>query len=111
MRGSVQAGMVQEEVRVLYVIHRKPGADCPQAARNRSQSSPPNSVTPWAKHILTTTFHPGPNKLVQMCESMEATPRHSLMQNKFSPTSKVSWSITVSTMLKVSSGLERWLSS
>jgi hypothetical protein len=61
--GSIQSGMVQEELRVLHLV--------PKANRRRLASrqldkglkahtysnkvTPPNSATPWAKHIQTTT--------------------------------------------------------
>ena len=50
--------------------------------------TPPNSATPWAKHIQTTTFHSS-YRLVQTYESLGAIPSHSIKQNTFNPTSKV----------------------
>jgi hypothetical protein len=76
--GSVQADTVLEkEPRVLHLDPRQPGRDYLfQAARGRvskptstvthflqqghinsNKTTPPNIVTPWVKHIQTTTFH------------------------------------------------------
>ena len=107
--GSIQAGMVQEELRVLY-LH-------PKAASGRLTSrqlgwgsyTHTHSDTPiptrshlfqqghtfrWCHSLVQgyTNHHiplPGPHRLVQKHESMGAILKHSIMQNAFSPTFKV----------------------
>ena len=66
--GSVQAGMVQEELRVLHLhlnVTRKrmapmwlggPHCPSPQWHTSSNKATPPNSATLWVKHIPITTW-------------------------------------------------------
>jgi hypothetical protein len=55
-----------------------------------SNNATPNSATSWDKHIQNITFHSlAPKGLFKHMNLWGAIPNHSIMQNIFSPTSKV----------------------
>jgi len=64
--GSIQAGLMQEELRVLH-LHLKPATEYSQEASYRAlkpthtvtyllqKSTPPNSASPWPRYIQSIT--------------------------------------------------------
>ena len=114
-QGNIQAGMVQEELRVLC-LHPKAASgrptsrqlgwgsyththsDTPIPTRSHlfqqghtyaNKATPPNGVTPWPKNIQTITFHSlAPIDLFKHM-SLWGGLKYSIMQNAFSRTFKV----------------------
>jgi len=61
----------------------------PQWHTYSNKATAPNSATPWAGIYKPSHSTPWPHWLVQTHESIEAIPKHTIMQNTFSPTFKV----------------------
>jgi len=92
--GSIQAGMVQAEVRVLHFHlkaangrltsrHLGSGSDSPHPQwPTHSNKATPNTATPWAEHIQTITEIPGPEIFLSLslegrCEIQQGTSKES----------------------------------
>ena len=106
--GSIQAGLVLEELRVLHLVlkanrwtpaSRQLGGGSQSPSPQWHSSSNEATPTPIKLHILIvpllgpsifkpTQSTPWSHRLVQTHESMGAIPKHSIMQNIFSSTSK-----------------------
>jgi hypothetical protein len=106
--GSIQAGLVLEELRVLHLVlkanrwtlaSRQLGGGSQNPSPQWHSSSNEATPTPIKLHILIvpllgpsifkpTQSTPWSHRLVQTHESVGAIPKHSIMQNTLSPTSK-----------------------